>query len=301
MPDTADRFIATGGPQQGGAGFATGVPPIGVNIGVYGGSSPFASHPPDQLQLPLEERGVGVLGVSEDFGPEGAPVTGDGIGVQGVSHRGVGVDGVCTDLHPRSDAHEGVPPLRNVERRLAEGTGVRGLSTAVGVHGYGSSDPVGIPLGVSIRPGTGVLGEGQHAGVSGAGGQVGVRGDGGIGVSGVSYVGNPGVVGVSLDRDLGGHPDNPVGATGSGDGIAGGSGTGSGVSGRSDSGAGVTGTSQSGSGGVFSGGAAAIRLSPSQNAGPPASPGEQGDMVVDRDGLLWFCQTPGTWRQIAFA
>ena len=85
---------------------------------------------------------------------------------------------------------------------------------------------------------------------------------------------------------------------GGGSGVSGESSGGSGVFGTSGSGIGVRGTSTSGRGGVFSGGAAQVRLSPSTAGSHPVS-GQRGDLFVDASGRLWFCKGGRTWKQIA--
>jgi hypothetical protein len=64
---------------------------------------------------------------------------------------------------------------------------------------------------------------------------------------------------------------------------------------------GVEGISGTGRGGLFSGGAAQVRLSPGVLAHHPIS-GEQGDLYSDSTGRLWFCKKGGahaTWKQVA--
>ena len=52
---------------------------------------------------------------------------------------------------------------------------------------------------------------------------------------------------------------------------------------------GVRGTSVAGRGGLFKGGAAQLKLSPSAATSHPAS-GQRGDFFVDKSGRLWFCK-----------
>lgn len=61
---------------------------------------------------------------------------------------------------------------------------------------------------------------------------------------------------------------------------------------------GIRGTSASGRGGVFKGGAAQLRLSPSTASSHPSS-GQKGDLFVDTNGRLWFCKGGTTWKQLA--
>jgi hypothetical protein len=61
---------------------------------------------------------------------------------------------------------------------------------------------------------------------------------------------------------------------------------------------GVRGTSTVGRGGLFKGGAAQLRLSPSAATTHPAS-GLRGDLFADKHGRLWFCKGATTWKQLA--
>jgi hypothetical protein len=77
---------------------------------------------------------------------------------------------------------------------------------------------------------------------------------------------------------------------------------GAGVLGKGEHGVvGVRGMSDTGRGGVFSGGAAQVRLMPGSKSTHPAS-GNRGDLYADSLGRLWFCKVPGArahWHQIA--
>jgi hypothetical protein len=129
---------------------------------------------------------------------------------------------------------------------------------------------------------------------------VGVRGSSGsgTGVRGVSF-GNDGIVGSSAAADRSGvwgsNAWGGYGVAGSSNGTA----LKAGVWGsNSASGVGVRGTSASGRGGLFSGGAAQLRLSPSTTNSHPSS-GQKGDLFVDKNGGLWFCKGGTTWKQLA--
>ena len=78
--------------------------------------------------------------------------------------------------------------------------------------------------------------------------------------------------------------------------------SGAGVLGKGQGGvAGVRGMSDTGRGGVFSGGAAQVRLMPGSKSTHPTS-GNRGDLYADSLGRLWFCKVPGAkahWHQIA--
>jgi hypothetical protein len=78
--------------------------------------------------------------------------------------------------------------------------------------------------------------------------------------------------------------------------------SGAGVLGKGQDGlVGVRGMSDSGRGGVFSGGAAQVRLLPGSAPTHPRS-GMRGDLYADTHGRLWFCKTGGAkaaWHQVA--
>jgi hypothetical protein len=55
-------------------------------------------------------------------------------------------------------------------------------------------------------------------------------------------------------------------------------------------------------GAVFAGTDTAISLSPTGTSGPPTTPSLKGDVLVDADGVMWFCVvdgTPGTWIKLS--
>jgi hypothetical protein len=111
-----------------------------------------------------------------------------------------------------------------------------------------------------------------------------------VGVRGDSATGT-GVYGVSVDFSGG----SAIGA----------------VVGDSDTNAGVVGLSSAptraagefnhvkgGRGGVFHGGKAQLKLSPSSASTHPTR-GQRGDLFVDKTGRLWFCKGKTTWKQLA--
>jgi hypothetical protein len=61
---------------------------------------------------------------------------------------------------------------------------------------------------------------------------------------------------------------------------------------------GVLGVSRGGRGGVFAGDDAQVRLQPSSDNQHPEG-GLKGDLFVDSTGRLWFCKSPGNWKQLA--
>ena len=79
-------------------------------------------------------------------------------------------------------------------------------------------------------------------------------------------------------------------------------GSGPGIEGTSARGAGVVGVGASkgasGRGGVFSGGAAQVRLIPS-GAKTHQKSGQSGDLFVDASRRLWFCYGGARWRRLA--
>lgn len=79
--------------------------------------------------------------------------------------------------------------------------------------------------------------------------------------------------------------------------------SGAGVTGAASTGTGVEGYSNGGLGGMFTGGRAAIRLSPTTAAGAPTTGGHsRGELIVDSAGVLWLCKTdgtPGTWVRVS--
>jgi hypothetical protein len=60
----------------------------------------------------------------------------------------------------------------------------------------------------------------------------------------------------------------------------------------------VRGAAVGGRGGVFSGGKAQLKLSPSSASTHPKR-GQRGDLFVDKSGRLWFCKGKTTWVQLA--
>jgi hypothetical protein len=112
---------------------------------------------------------------------------------------------------------------------------------------------------------------------AGKGGGVGGWSPSGPGISGASITGT-GVRGTSF-----GTADGVVGEVD--------------LSGASTA-AGVRGRNAKGRGGVFSGGKAQVRLEPGTRTSHPTS-GVGGDLYVDQQKRLWFCQGGSNWKQIA--
>ena len=190
--------------------------------------------------------------------------SGAGIGLFGSSSLGHGVEG-------HSDS----------------GAGVVGFtSSGYGVYGISDSS---VALRGSSGSGYGVYGISESSdalrGISGSG----------YGVNGESYATDqPASVGTSHGNSTGvlGH---------SGFGAPPASPAKTGVYGYAaqDAGSvGVRGTAPAGRGGIFKGGAAQLKLSPSAAASHPAS-GQKGDLFVDTSGRLWFCKGGTTWKQLA--
>ena len=101
-----------------------------------------------------------------------------------------------------------------------------------------------------------------------------------------AYLGNTAVFGVSGLSAPPGAPDGPA-KTGV-----------FGYAAQDAAAVGVRGTSPLGRGGIFKGGAAAIRLTPSTSTSHPAS-GQKGDLYVDSNARLWFCKGGMTWVRLA--
>ena len=55
-------------------------------------------------------------------------------------------------------------------------------------------------------------------------------------------------------------------------------------------------------GGVFAGTDTALSLTPTGTSGPSTTQSLKGDVLVDKDGVMWFCiadGTPGTWIRLS--
>jgi hypothetical protein len=178
-------------------------------------------------------------------------------------------------------------------------TALLGQSTAVGVHGIGTTG------------GTGVRGASATGyGIFGASGS-------GTGVYGSSSTATA-ISGSSSASEASHKPAVLGSAHGNGTGVQGHSGTSSvpaapirtgvfgvanqdetsvGVLGTSGTGAGVRGQSTSGRGIVATGGAAQLRLVPSGAVSHPRS-GLGGDLFLDKSKRLWLCQGGTHWTQI---
>jgi hypothetical protein len=180
---------------------------------------------------------------------------------------GMGLQGTIGVLGS-SDTGEGVVG------RSAGSSGVRGdceNDSGYGVLGTGSRDVTGV-YG-QTESGTGVLG---------------TTGEG-FAIHGITHHpdGIP-IYGIALDRSSLGFETTAV---------LGNTKYFVGVTGLSDGQAGVFGHSQSDRGGVFTGGAAAIQLTPGSSPTPPAN-GQTGDLYVDSAGGLWYCKQ-GSWLKLA--
>jgi hypothetical protein len=211
--------------------------------------------------------------------------------------------------------------------------GVVASGTKLGVHGIGVGDEGTTAIADGVRGeshagGSGVVGIGPEAGVRGESekGGDGVRGfsEEGVGVRGESNT-NDGVVGTSRGQrgegtsgvfgfntrrtgaafGVRGESESPDGAgirgfSKEGVGVKGESNTNDGVVGVTRSsnapdGAGIRGISASGYGGHFEGGRAPLRLVPADTPGPPTNGNhERGELFIDSDGSLFFCNDSGT-------
>jgi hypothetical protein len=174
--------------------------------------------------------------------------------------------------------------------------GTTGLALAAsgsnGADAIHASSDKGAGVAAASTSGRGVTGtSGSNTGVAGASTSgKGVTGTSGsnTGVAGASTSGK-GVTGTS------GSNTGVAGASTSGKGVIGASGSNTGVAGTSSAGTGVTGTGKRG--GVFSGSAAAIRLTP--HAGGHPTSGSKGDLFVDHNAHLWFCRGGTDWVKLA--
>lgn len=210
--------------------------------------------------------------------------------------------------HARSTYAAGVLGYSDVDR-----AGVVGMSEdGLGVFGWiiNASNPnaavsgqtEGAGLGVRAQSRSGIALEATitnaannaaaiHAVTSGSGAALKAEGTSGYGVAAISTSGTP----IRADIIASGNPNPAIkGRTfGNGPAVAGEAG---------GTGPGLQGNSASGRGGVFSGGRAQIRLTPSTATAPPTTGCVRGDLFVDKTGRLWYCKTGGskpTWKQLA--
>lgn len=186
-------------------------------------------------------------------------------------------------------------------------TAVGATGTAVGVQASGpvAVAAVGTTTGLAASGPTGVSATGTATGLT----AVGPRAISATasGSSGVALLANSDGVTATIHATNAGSGPALVALSGGGSGTAG---TGavlgdsravSGVTGLSTAAAGVAGHSKNSRGGIFSGGAAQLKLVPGSLASHPVS-GEQGDIYLDSSGNLWFCKHGGvhaTWKLIA--
>ncbi|MFC0540230.1 hypothetical protein [Kutzneria chonburiensis] len=214
-------------------------------------------------------------------------------GVVGMSESHVGMVGMSTldekDLLtvPQPAGVAGIgrnPGAAGVYGRSVDNEGVTGVSTGTaGVHGNCQNDN-----------GIGVFGDGSY-------GAVGVYGHSGrnSGVLGIANEGygirglantpqGTGVMGIAIKAS--GQSITPAAVTGDADAQVG-------LQGVSNTANAVVGTSGSARGGVFTGGAAQVRLVPGKSATPPAN-GQTGDLYADSAGNLWYCKQ-GSWLKLA--
>jgi hypothetical protein len=282
----------------------------GVPHGVYG----FTQVAPTVSLTPVGVAGLATLGTGVHGETQSASVA--SIGVEGVSPHGIGVSGTSTNGTGVSGTGGSTSPGTGVAG--TGNTGLRGTGVTTGVAATATS-PGGVGVSAS-GPSIGVAGQSTSTGVQGlAFGTAGTgvagnsSGAGGRGVLGISGNAGDGVLGRSTNPTL---PGNGVHATAAGvnpttgafgavfaeggtfTGVHATSTTGIGVRGISTRGTGVTGTSSTGRGGVFTGGPAAIQLTPSTASTHPAS-GQAGDLFVDAGHNLWFCKGGSIWVKLA--
>ena len=183
----------------------------------------------------------------------------------------------------------------NIENGVvAAGTkfGVRGIGVAIDSNGstltVGVEGEGGIGVRGISRSDAGVFGLSDiGAGVKGSSKTTGVEGIGDtVGVRGESNA--MGVIGES--------PKNGIGVKGNSEG-------GIGVEGHSSKGSGIHGKSDNSYGGVFTSNFAQMRLEPADlTFGPPTNGSHQkGEFFVDARGALFYCLggSPARWQQLA--
>jgi hypothetical protein len=216
--------------------------------------------------------GPGVKGRADDSGVEGIATSASGAGVEGIANGNLAY-GV------RGTGFFGVWG----ESDRAGGWGVSGRNTNTDCTGV-----KGITNNTDGR--AGVRGEGSVGvwGVSSNDQQAGVRGDGSIGVWGLSSkTSYSGVYGEHTGTS--GHGTVGIGKGGA-----------AGVLERNSSGIGVQG--QGRYGGTFEGSRAQLMLQPKSTAGRPTSGAHtKGEIYMDSAGALFVCVTggtPGTWRKV---
>jgi hypothetical protein len=163
-----------------------------------------------------------------------------------------------------------------------------------GVLVASSDAPTHFPLSGRNTSGPGVLGHSvQGDGVWGqtdsGTGVVGLS-SGGDAVFGKSVQGN-GVVGLSVDFSGGSAFGGVVGDSNTNAGVVG-------FTSAPKRGAGEFSHLGGGRGGIFTGGKAQLKLSPSSASTHPTK-GQRGDLFVDKSGRLWFCKGKTTWVQLA--
>jgi hypothetical protein len=300
--NTGSFFPAAAGGWAGGG--AAGVP-----NGVYGYTQAANGHGVVGLADSSASNGMGVLGEDRSAGGTGVSGSSDhGTGVKGSSDSTAGsataIIGTITSASPGGFS-AGVRGVNNGTG--GNGIGVYGSQAGGGwgvygtsVSGIGGNFSGGSGTGVSANGATGVAASGTTTGVrasSGSGTAVSATSTSGTAVSGVSTSGT-GVLGQSN-----GDGDGIVGFSNTGNGFHGHSTSGHGVFASSlGSGAGIRATSTSGYGAELSGGLAPIRLDPASTAGAPSGGSHhQGELFVDKNGVLYFCTvsgTPGTWKKV---
>lgn len=175
----------------------------------------------------------------------------------------------------------------------SEGIGVRGTGGTNGVKGTGGGNGAGV-LGEGGSSGPGVQGiGGNNVGVLGQG-RIGVEGKSGTTGHGAVYGQHTGTSGYGVVGD--GKGANSAGLLGRNT-VAGGIG----VQGQGNV-IGVKGESTKGYGGHFSGAIAQVKLLPHSKAGRPTTGAHQkGELFLDSTAALFVCTasgTPGTWRRV---
>ncbi|HWE62493.1 MAG TPA: hypothetical protein VHB98_12340 [Chloroflexota bacterium] len=288
----------TGGSSSPGTGVVgtgnTGVSGVGVTTGVAARATGVSG-----VGVTANGPSIGVSGTSTTTGVQGLAFGAGGVGVAGNSFGagGHGVQGISSNggdgvLGRSTNPSE---PGNGVHATAAGVTPTAGAFGAVFAEGGSSS-------GVCATSTTGTSVRGISSSGIGVLGTTGSTASGGTAISGTVTSTTPGIGSAAIAGRNNGTNANGCGVAGShagsGIGVHGACVSGFGIFASSNSGAALGATSASGRGGIFTGGPAAIQLTPSTAATHPAS-GTAGDLFVDASHNLWFCKGGLVWVKLA--
>lgn len=288
----------TGGSSSPGTGVAgtgnTGVRGTGVTTGVAASATG-----PSGVGVSGSGPSIGVVGTSTHTGVEGLAFGAAGVGVAGNS-SGAGGQGV---LGISGNAGDGV--LGRSTNPNAPGNGVHataaGVTPTAGAFGAVFAEG-GTHTGVFATSTTGAAVQGSSSSGTGVAGTTASTAVNATAISGTITSTTPGVGAAAVRGQISGTNGNGCGVwgthAGSGTGVRAGSVGGFGLLAVSSTGTAVGATSTSGRGGIFTGGPAAIQLTPSTAPTHPAS-GLAGDLFVDAGHNLWFCKGGSVWVKLA--